>query len=335
MKDTRHVRLTIVTTLYQSADTIEEFYRRVMAAAEPLQHCVELVMVNDGSPDDSLDLALALHRSDPRVTVIDLARNFGHHKAIMTGLAYASGDIVFLIDSDLEEYPEEITRFYERLAQGDCDVVYGVQKSRRGGIFERVSGALFYSLMELLSDDAMPRNHVVVRLMKRQYVRALVRHRDREFVIAHLWQMAGFRQVPLVVEKLSRSPTTYSLGRRIKLAVQYLTTTSTKLLHVILYAGIAIFGLSVLMVLYFLGRYFTTGIGVDGFTSVIVSIWLLGGFITLSVGVMSIYVANILLETKRRPYTVVRQVHRAEGAAAGTSLIRVPAPSQRQDPGSS
>lgn len=242
------MRLSIVTTLYRSAATVGEFYRRILAAAELLNHDIELVVVNDGSPDNSLDLALAIFRSDPRVVVIDLARNFGHHKAMMTGLAYASGDIVFLIDSDLEEEPELIARFHERLCKGDCDVVYGVQKSRRGSLFERITGAIFYSLVDAFSDDVMPRNHVVARIMSRDYVRALVRHRDREFQIAHLWQLTGFRQVPLVIQKLSRSETTYPIRRRIELAIQYLTTTSTKLLHFVLYAGIAIFGLSVLMI---------------------------------------------------------------------------------------
>ncbi len=332
IKDKVNVKLSIVTTLYCSAATVGEFHRRMMAAAERLCPDIELIMVNDGSPDHSLDLALAIHESDPRVVVVDLARNFGHHKAMMTGLAYASGDLVLLIDSDLEENPELIAQFYERLAQGDCDVVYGIQKSRRGGVFERVTGAVYYSLVEWLSDDPIPRNHVVMRLMKRQYVRALIRHRDQEFAIVHLWQLAGFRQVPIVIEKLSRSPTTYTIGRRIKMAVQFLTTTSTKLLYLILYAGTAMFGLSVLAVLYYLGRYFTTGIGVDGFTSLIVSIWLLGGFITLAVGVISIYIANILMETKRRPYTVVRQVHRAkDAAAAGSNTIRIATPGPRQD----
>jgi putative glycosyltransferase len=326
------VKLSIVTTLYHSAATVDEFYRRMMAAAESLTRDIELIMVNDGSPDNSLELALAIQEFDPRLVVIDLARNFGHHKAMMTGLAYARGDVILLIDSDLEENPELIAQFYQRLEKGDCDVVYGVQKSRRGGLFERVSGNIYYTLVEWLSDDPIPRNHVVMRIMKRDYVRALIRHRDREFAIVHLWQLTGFRQVPITIEKLSRSPTTYTLARRIKMAVQFLTTTSTKLLYIILYAGLAMFGLSVLMVLYYLGRYVTTGIGVDGYTSLIVSIWLLGGFLTLAVGVISIYVANILLETKRRPYSTVRQVHRSQNVGtAGSNMIRIAAPSPRQD----
>jgi putative glycosyltransferase len=299
--------------------TIGEFYRRVIAAAEPLSSDLELIMVNDGSPDDSLDLALAIQKNDRRVVILDLSRNFGHYKAIMTGLSYADGDVVFLIDSDLEEEPELIADFYNRLAHRDCDVVYGVQKTRRGGFLERTSGTLFYYFAELLSDESMPRNVAMVRIMTRQYVRTLVRYRDREFAIAHLWRLAGFRQVPLVIEKLSSSPTTYSLASRIGMAVNFLTTTSTKLLHIVLYAGILMFGVSVAAILFYLVRYFTMGIGVDGYTSLIVSIWLLGGFITLALGIISIYIANILVEAKRRPYTVVREVYRADGALTARS----------------
>lgn len=330
-----HVRLSIVTTLYRSAPTINEFYRRVLAAAEPITQDIELIFVNDGSPDHSLDLALTLHQADPRVVVVDLSRNFGHHKAMMTGLAYATGDLVFLVDSDLEEEPELLTRFHERWAQGDCDVVFGVQESRRGGVIERVSGGLFFSLVDALSDHAVPRNIVVARLMTRDYVRALVRHRDHEFVIFHLWQLTGFRQISLTIQKLSISPSTYSFRMRMEMAIKYLTTTSTKLLYFILYAGIAVFAVSLLAIAFYITRYLHSGIGVDGFTSLIVSIWFFGGSTTFILGVIGIYVANILSETKRRPYTVVRHVHRVEDAAAASSnVVRVSERDQRLNIGS-
>jgi putative glycosyltransferase len=308
------VRLSIVTTLYQSALTIDEFCRRALAAAELITDNIELVMVNDGSPDESLDRALALHRADPRVVVIDLARNFGHHKAMMTGLAHATGDRVFLIDSDLEEEPEFLIRFHERLMQGDCDVVYGVQESRRGRWLERATGEMFFSLIDALSDEKIPRNNVVARLMTRDYVRALVRHLDREFMMIHLMQLTGYRQVSVVIRKHAHSPSTYSFRMRTEMAIKFLTTTSTRLLYLILYVGISIFGLSVVVIVYFVGRYFASGIGVDGFTSQIVSIWFLGGLITLILGIFGIYIANILAETKRRPYTVIRRVHRMQAA---------------------
>jgi putative glycosyltransferase len=316
------VRLSIVTTLYQSAPTIDVFCRRALAAAELITDDIELIMVNDGSPDDSLARALELQKADPRVVVIDLARNFGHHKAMMTGLAHAQGDRVFLIDSDLEEEPELLTQFHERLMQGDCDVVFGVQESRRGGWFDRVTGEVFFSLIDALSDQKIPRNNVVARLMIRDYVRSLVRHLDREFMMIHLMQLAGYRQVPVVIRKHDHSPSTYSLRMRTEMAIKFLTTTSTRLLYLILYLGISIFGLSIVVIVYFVGRYFTTGIGVDGFTSQIASIWFLGGLITLILGIFGIYIANILAETKRRPYALVRRVHRAQ-AAQSESKVRM------------
>ena len=310
------MKLSIVTTLYKSQRTIDEFYRRAMRAAAELTDDVELVMVNDGSPDNSLERAIALQKSDPRVIVIDLARNFGHHKALMTGLAYARGDLVFLIDSDLEEEPEVIARFDERWKKGDCDVVYGVQAARRGGLISRIAGESFFWLVNALCDQPVPRNAITARLMIRDYVRALVRHRDREFMMIHLMQLAGFRQVPLTIRKYAQSTTTYSLRMRTEMAIKLLTTTSTRLLYLILYIGVLIFGLSTAVIIYFIGRYLTSGVGVSGFTSVIVSVWFLGGMITLILGILSIYIANILAETKRRPYTVVRRVYGAVGQHA-------------------
>src|SRR6201992_2450588 len=150
------MKLSVVTTLYRSAASIEEFYRRAIKAAEKIAGDIELVMVNDGSPDNSLDLALELQKHDARVIVVDLSRNFGHHKALMTGLAHASGDLVFLIDSDLEEQPEDLAQFYQRFSAGDCDVVFGVLPTRRGGLLKRLPGAIFFSLLDLLSDYPVP-----------------------------------------------------------------------------------------------------------------------------------------------------------------------------------
>jgi putative glycosyltransferase len=328
------VKLSIVTTLYRSASHIEEFHGRAMKAAEGVTHDIEMVIVNDGSPDNSLDLALELQRTDPRIVIIDLARNFGHHRAMMTGLAHATGDLIFLIDSDLEEQPEDLVQFYQRFMLGDCDVVYGVQEARRGGLVERATGALFFRLLDTLGDRPVPWNLVTSRLMTHDYVRALVRHRDREFVISDLWQTTGFRQQALTVRKLSLSPSTYSFRQRVEMAIKHVTTTSTRLLYLVLYTGILIFGMSVAVSLYFLIRYFTSGIGVDGFTSQIISIWFLGGLITLILGILGIYVANMMTEVKRRPYTVVRRIHRANAATdTAPNVIKVQGHASRLDTG--
>src|SRR6266498_3016010 len=147
--------LSIVTTLYDSAPYLEQFYVRVCAAAEQITQDYEIILVNDGSPDNSLDIALSIYLRDKRVRVIDLSRNFGHHKAMMTGLAHARGDLVFLLDSDLEEEPELLNTFYEKLQQTGADVVFGVQEKRKGRLLERVSGLVFFKLFNLLSTHQM------------------------------------------------------------------------------------------------------------------------------------------------------------------------------------
>lgn len=306
------MKLSIVATLYRSARDLPEFHRRAMEAAGPLADEIEMILVDDGSPDDSLDVALALQAMDGRIVVVELARNFGHHRAMMTGLAHSTGDLVFLIDSDLEEPPELLPEFRAKLLREGLDVVFGVQRARRGGWFQRWTGEVFFGLTEMLSDVRLPRNVVTARLMRREYVKALIAHEDRTFLIGHLWSIAGFRQAAIEMQKLSLSPTTYSLRRRIEMAVQHITTTSTRLLYGIFYTGLAISALSVLMMLFFLGRYLAHGIGVSGWTSLFLSVWFFGGLILQSLGIMSLYLANIYQEVKRRPYTHLRALHRVK-----------------------
>jgi putative glycosyltransferase len=126
------MQLSIVTTLYKSAPYIEEFWKRMTASAAAITDDYEIIFVNDGSPDDSLGVALKVHERDPKVKVVDLSRNFGHHKAIMTGLSAAKGELVFLIDVDLEEEPEWLQLFHKTLQDTKgCDVVYVVHISFR------------------------------------------------------------------------------------------------------------------------------------------------------------------------------------------------------------
>ncbi len=127
------MKLSVVSTLYRSSAFVEEFHHRVRSAAERVTDDFEIILVDDGSPDDSLAKAVALCTRDPRLRVLELSRNFGHHRAIMTGLTEARGELVFLIDSDLEEPPEALLPFLEALERQEADVVYGVQEGRKGG----------------------------------------------------------------------------------------------------------------------------------------------------------------------------------------------------------
>lgn len=305
------MKLSIVATLYQSAQYLTEFHRRASAAAR--QHAVEdyeIILVNDGSPDNSLALAIELGKSDPHVVVVDLSRNFGHHKAMMTGLAHTTGERVFLIDSDLEEQPEWLFSFSSQMEGEACDAVYGIQSKRRGGWLEKITGGLFYRVFRVLTGIAQPNNIVTARLMSRRYVDALLLHQERELNIGGLWIITGFKQCQQAVQKLSSSPTTYSLAKKFSHLVNAVTSFSSLPLVFTFYSGLLISISALAYILHLSVRYFFVASPPDGYTSIIASIWLFSGLIIFFIGVQGVYISKIFSEVKQRPYTIIRGVYK-------------------------
>jgi len=304
--------LSIVTTLYDSAPYLEQFYLRTCAATEQITRDYEIILVNDGSPDNSLDIAISIHRRDKRVRVIDLSRNFGHHKAMMTGLAHARGELVLLVDSDLEEEPELLNNFYEQLQRTGADVVFGVQQKRKGRLFERISGSLYFKVFNLFSTYPIPENHITARLMTREYVAALMRHQEREFVMSGLWALTGFNQVPITVRKHHKARSAYGLRRKLSHLVNAVTSFSNKPLVLIFYLGCFILLVSSIAAADMIIRKLLFGTLLQGWASLIVSVWLLGGLTIFCLGVIGIYLAKVFIEVKQRPYTIVKRVFEDE-----------------------
>lgn len=304
------MRLSIVATLYESAVHIEEFYRRASDTAKKIAvDDYEIVFVNDGSPDNSLDVAVKLSKNDSRIVVIDLSRNFGHHKAMLTGLAHAKGDEIFLIDSDLEEEPEWLLEFSEQMKKVACDVVFGVQANRKGGVFERMSGWLFYKVFNTLTGLALPKNAVTARLMTRRYLNALLLHEEREVSIGGLFLLTGFSQLPHKVRKHDTSQSTYTFAKKMLIMVDSVTSFSNKPLVGIFYVGLIILLFSSINVIYLVFNWMLFSTPLSGWTSVMASIWLLGGLIVLFIGIVGIYLSKIFSETKQRPNSIVRHIY--------------------------
>jgi putative glycosyltransferase len=304
--------LSIVTALYNSAPFVREFHRRISDSASRVSSDYEIILVNDGSPDASLEIALDLHRTDPRVRVVDLSRNFGHHKALMTGLARARGELVFLIDSDLEEDPGWLPIFHDSLVSSGADVVYGVQASRTGNWFKRVTGALFYRVFNNLLTHPIPANIVTARLMTRRYVQALVQHQDQEVCLAGLEMITGFDQRPVTIAKQAREGSSYTVRRRLSAFVNAITSFSNRPLLYIFQMGMTVMLLSIVAGVILLYQSLSGRVGVPGWASIMVSIWFLGGLTIFCVGVIGVYLAKVFSETKNRPYTIVRHEYNAD-----------------------
>ena len=304
------MKLSVVTTLYRSAPYLDEFYQRATSVAAQLTgDDYEIILVNDGSPDNSLDIAVQLSNNDFHIRVIDLSRNFGHHKAMMTGLAYAKGEKVFLVDSDLEEEPEWLLKFSKTISEKNCDVVYGVQDQRKGSLFERWSGHWFYAFFRFLTGLSLPENVVTARLMTRRYVAALIDHREREVFLAGLWHITGFLQESETVKKHNTSESTYTFRRKMSVLVNSVTSFSNAPLVGIFYIGVAIFVFASTYITYLIINWMFLEHPMSGWTSVMASIWLIGGMVISFIGVVGIYLSKIFSETKQRPYTIVRQIY--------------------------
>ncbi len=227
----------------------------------------------------------------------------------MTGLGYATGEYIFLVEVDLEELPEWLVDFYEKLIEEKVDVIFGVQDQRKGNFFERLSGELFYKVYNKLSDVKIPPNHITARLMTKQYVQSLLQYKERELFIGGVYELVGFNQKPCLVTKLSHSETTYSLIKKLELLVNAITSFSSKPLWLIFWTGflVSIFSFSFILYVVFQKIFLTVA---PGWTSVIASIWAVGGLLMSSIGVVGIYLKKIMEEVKERPYTTVKNVYR-------------------------
>jgi putative glycosyltransferase len=306
------MKLSIVTTLYNSSPYVDEFYERISKEAQKITENYEIIFVDDGSPDDSLQKCIILHQQDQKVTVVELSRNFGHHKAIMTGLSHALGDFIFLIDVDLEEEPELLGRFWQELQNDDdLDLVFGVQERRKGGRFERVSGYLYFKLLNYLSNVKIPENFLTVRLMRKKFLENLISFKEREVVFSIINTLTGFKSKKYVVKKLVNSPSTYTLKMKLKLLLETIVSSTPKPLWMIFNLGLLITFASSIYILFLIYAKLVNNSIIDGWTSVMILISFFGGLIIFLLGVIGIYLSKVFIEVKQRPYSIVRKKYQS------------------------
>jgi putative glycosyltransferase len=305
-------QLSVVATMYRSAATIAEFHGRISAAAAAITADYEIILVNDGSPDDSADIAARLCAADPHVVLVDLSRNFGHHAAILAGLSQARGAQVYLTDIDLEEQPEWLVLFQQTAQDQQADVVYGVQQRRVGSRLDNIMGAALWKLLNAGSLVPIPADQMTCRLMSRRYLDGLLQVRDKVLYLGGLFPWAGFRQVPVPLVKGTRKDGTrssYGLGRKLRQAVDSVTSFTAAPLTLFFLTGLAVWIGSIVYGGYIVVRkLLSPDLIVGGFTSLMFSIWFLGGLIIVGIGLLGQYLSKIFQETKDRPIYIIRAV---------------------------
>lgn len=300
---------SIVAPVYNESVTLPHFYKRVVAVLERLDASFELILVNDGSGDDSLDVMRGLHEQDPRVKVISFSRNFGHQIAITAGIDMASGDAVVVIDSDLQDPPEVILDLVNEWKRG-YDVVYAVRAERQGETaFKLATAKLFYRLLSRITSVQIPHDTGDFRLMDRRAAEALRRIREHHRFMRGLSAWVGFRQtgVKYVRHERFAGATSYPLRKMLKLAIDATTSFSYIPLQLATTIGFGIAGLSLVgIVLTFILRL--TNRTVAGQATTLVAVLFLGGIQMIFLGVIGEYLGRIYDEVKGRPLYLIDQL---------------------------
>ncbi len=306
--------LSVVVPVYFEELVVEEFYNRTRAVLEGLadRYRYELIFVDDGSRDRSLELLLGIAKADFHVTVLEFSRNFGHQMAITAGLEQARGDAVVLIDGDLQDPPEVIPRMVGEWEKG-IDVVYGVRDKREGETpFKLLTAHWFYALLDKLSDVSIPRDTGDFRLMDRAAVDALCSLPERERFIRGLVPWIGFSQKGILYNRDARyaGETKYTLQKMLRFALVGITSFSDKPLVIVTQIGIFFslfsFILSIWLVI---NKLLYPENTLFGWTSMVVLILFVAGVQLTCTGIVGLYVGKIFHEVKQRPLYLVRRTY--------------------------
>lgn len=300
--------LSIVSPVYRAETLVQPLVDRIRAAVAPLQVPFEIVLVEDGSPDGSWLAIERMAAQYPEVLGVQLSRNFGQHPAITAGLAQARGEWVVVMDCDLQDRPEEIPRLWAATKQFDSDYILAQRQFRQDPWYVKLGSKWFYQLLSFLSGAALDPSVANFGIYRSSVINAVLQmpERNRSFPIMVNW--AGFRRQYLMVEHAERlsGRSTYSLGKRARLALDIMLAYSDKPLYFAVNLGFVIATVSFVvavayLVLAILGRF-----TVSGFASLMISLWFLSGLMILILGIVGLYLTRVYDGIKGRPLYIVR-----------------------------
>ncbi|MEU7467609.1 glycosyltransferase family 2 protein [Streptomyces sp. NPDC044984] len=308
--------VSYVLPVFNEQDGIRRFHDELVAAIGTRPELsFELVYVNDGSSDASLAILRDLAKNDPRVRVVDFARNFGHQMAITAGLDEARGDAVIVMDTDLQDPPRVSLELIDAWRDG-AEVVHARRRSRRDGVFKRATAATYYRVLRACTEVDIPLDTGDFRLLDRRVADELRRYRERSRFVRGIVASMGFVQTEVRFDRDERfaGETKYPLRKMARLAVDGVTGFSTVPLKLITRLGFVVLALSFAGILYALAmKAFRPDITVSGWTMLMVVVLFLGGVQMLSLGVLGSYIGRTYSEAQGRPLYIVRQVVRHDG----------------------
>lgn len=306
----RPLLLSVVTPVYGCRACLAELADRLFAVGRRLGVRMEVVMVNDASPDDAWEKIKALAAADERIVGVNLLRNYGQHFAITAGLEHATGDWVAVMDCDLQDVPEELAALFQTAAHGGYDAVFGRRTDRADSAGKKLSSRLFHRTMELLSGVKSDPTVANFSVISRRVVDAVLalgeRHRSYGLLVHVVGPKTAYVDVAHGPRQEGRSG--YGIVKQVRLALDVIVSHTTRPLLFSAVLGFGMAGVSLVAITYLLVRYAVFGFGVAGWASTMVSVWLVGGMILGTLGVIGLYLGKVFEEVKGRPLYVVAEV---------------------------
>jgi dolichol-phosphate mannosyltransferase len=303
--------LSIVIPCYNEEACLEALHARVSAAARAaVGECHEIVLVNDGSRDGSWPVMQRIAAADPCVVAINLSRNHGHQLALTAGLDLCAGEQILILDADLQDPPELLADMRETMVRESADVVYAVRRKREGeSLFKKLTAAIFYRVLDRVTDTPIPLDTGDFRLMSRRALDAFLSLPEQARFIRGMVAWVGFRQVPFLYDRAERhaGETKYPLAKMMRFAFDAMTGFSTAPLRLASHMGLVLTGASVLLMAY-IAIGWAMGNAVQGWTSTMLVVVFLGAVQMFVLGMIGEYLGRLYVESKRRPLYLVADV---------------------------
>ncbi len=299
--------ISVVSPVYKAENIVAELVKQVREAVSSITKDFEIILVNDASPDNSWDKIVAECAIDSRVKGINLSRNFGQHYAITAGLHYAKGDWVVVMDCDLQDRPDEIPNLY-RKAQEGYDSVFAQRKDRSDGVVKKTFSKVFYRIFSYLTETRQDSSVANFGIYHRKVINAILEMHDQIRFFPAMVQWVGFKKYYLPVQHSERyeGKSSYNFKGLFRLALNTIIAFSDKPMRLTVKLGFFITFISFVVMLVYLVMYFTGHIKVLGFTSLMISFWLLSGIIIFILGFVGLYIGKMFEKVKARPVYIVK-----------------------------
>ncbi len=303
------MEISVISPVYGCRESIQELYEKVTATLQKICNSYEIIFVNDNCPQNSWEVISDIAKNDKNVKAIKLSRNFGQHYAITAGIDYCSGNYVVVMDCDLQDKPQEIEKLYQKATEG-YDIVYGRRVERQDSFFKSFSSKLFHKTLEYFTESEHDHTIGNFGIYSKKVIEALrnLKEKSRDFLL--LVKIVGFKKTEIDVEHDARAygKSSYNLSKMINLAVDSIVSHSNKPLKLIIQLGLMVSMLSFFVAVGLVVAHFTYGFSVEGWTSLMVSMFFLFGLLFGILGVIGLYIGKIFDQVKNRPLYIVDEI---------------------------